>query len=136
MKNILYWIVVAVLLSPVVHARQEGWLKLQTSDADFDLYYQPLSVQTQPNGRVKVASLLNYRDKNGLPVSLFSESLYNCKDQMGFDLLVEQHGGHWADGEIIAVSEKGQWRRVLPHSVGATLMAAACNSTNSTQLQR
>jgi hypothetical protein len=135
-KSIYFLISILTLITPQVQAGPEGWIKLQTSHADFDLYYQPLSIQTLPNGHVKVTSLMNYQDKNRAPASLFSESLYNCADQMNLDLLVSQHEGYWADGEIIAVSEKSQWRKVLPHSVGATLMAAACNTANSTQFQR
>lgn len=83
---------------------------------------------------MKIDSLINYSAKDGSLESLFSESLYNCDAQMGLDMLTAQHEGHWADGKVIGVSETtDKWRRVLPRSVGAVLMAAACKDPNSTQ---
>ncbi len=112
-------------------------MKLQISHQDFDLYYQPLSVQAQASGHVKVTSLINYSAKDGSPESLFSVSVYDCNAQNNLDMLTAQHEGHWATGVVLAASEtKDQWRRVLPQSVGATLMTAACKASSSTQFQR
>lgn len=129
-----FMFVLCALLSSQAIAGPEGWIKLQTSQKDFHLYYQPLSVRTQEDGHMKIDSLINYSAKDGSPESLFSESLYNCDAQMGLDMLTAQHEGHWADGKVIGVSETtDKWRRVLPRSVGAVLMAAACKDPNSTQ---
>jgi hypothetical protein len=137
MKSTHLLILLGSLLSSLALAGPEGWIKLQTSQKDFDLYYQPLSVQTEATGHVKVASLINYSSKNGSHESLFTETVYNCVDQKNLDLVTAQHEGHWAGGEVIAISKtNGTWRRVLPLSVGATLMATACMPPNSTQFQR
>jgi len=127
------------LVASQVYAQawSEGWVLLPNPDQSFRFYYQPLSVQTQANGHVKVTSLINYSSGDGALMSLFTRSIYDCAEHVNLDVLTAQHEGHWAIGKQLAVSEsKDQWRRVLPKSMGATLMAAACGNIASSQLQR
>lgn len=132
----LMFVLCALLCSQAI-AGQEGWLKLQTSHKDFNLYYQPLSIQKLASGHVKVVSLINYSTKEGSAESLFSESLYDCHSQTSLDRLTTKHEGHWAMSDASATSETvDQWRKVLPNSVGASLLGVVCESPTSTQLQR
>jgi hypothetical protein len=138
-KSLFLMFVLAASIVLPIQASQEGWLSVRTAYKDFDLFYQPLSIQVQAPDVRQVTSVINYISKTGRLESLISKTRYNCKDQTKLDLATSQHQQHWGDGELIAKSPpEPQWRNVTSGSVGASLMVIVCTDTQaiSPQLER
>jgi hypothetical protein len=130
MKRIVLGCLVAISTS----AAAAGWVPLGATD-DLAVYVDPASIQRKGN-TVRMRALFDYKKpgkvSEGEYLSSKMEDEYDCANEQRRRLYLSAHSGQMGAGDtVLRNSRTGDWRLVLPDSMGETLWKAACDQPSS-----
>ena len=124
---------IGLLLMAVSAGAMAEWTKIAAADGKFDSYVDLSSIRKSGN-TAKMWVLRDYKKAqtatNGKSyLSSMARQEYDCNEEKSSGLTIYAYSGNMKNGDIVSGGDYvGEWRSILPDSVGATQLKIACGA--------
>lgn len=109
------------------------WVSVGETD-DLNVYVDPASI-TRNGNTVKMLALFDYKKPGEISEGTYRSSRmedeYDCENEQRRRVFLSAHSGQMGDGDVVLRNPRpGNWRLVLPDSMGERLWETACTEAS------